>query len=82
MLKRWGVLFNYTPIISSICAGIVAWIILLCIDVSVRVVKLGFLQLIAPIPIISYIDPQSSKDGMFKNGQKPVFQLILVFLFV
>lgn len=64
-------LFNYTPIISSICAGIVAWIILLfCIDVSVRVVKLGFLQLIAPIPIISYIDPQSSKDGMFKKWTK------------
>jgi hypothetical protein len=67
-------LFSYTPIISSICAGIVAWIILLfCIDVSVRVVKLGFLQLIAPIPIISYIDPQSSKDGMFKKWTKVCF---------
>lgn len=67
-------LFSYTPIISSICAGIVAWIILLfCIDVSVRVVKLGFLQLIAPIPIISYIDPKSSKDGMFKKWTKVCF---------
>lgn len=67
-------LFNYTPIISSICAGIVAWIILLfCIDISIRVVKLGFLQLIAPIPIISYIDPKSSKDGMFKKWTKVCF---------
>ena len=64
-------LFNYTPIISSICAGIVAWIILLfCIDISIRVVKLGFLQLISPIPIISYVDPKSSKEGMFKKWTK------------
>lgn len=64
-------LFNYTPIISSICAGLVAWLILLfCIDISIRVVKLGFLQLIAPIPIISYMDPKSSKDGMFKKWTK------------
>jgi hypothetical protein len=67
-------LFNYTPIISSICAGIVAWIILIfCIDIAIRVVKLGFLQLIAPIPIISYVDPKSSKEGMFKKWTKICF---------
>ena len=51
--------------------ALVAWILLMfCIDVAIRVVKLGFLQLIAPIPIISYIDPQGSKDGMFKKWTK------------
>lgn len=64
-------LFSYIPLISSICAGLVAWIILLfCIDISIRVVKLGFLQLISPIPIISYIDPKSSKEGLFKKWTK------------
>lgn len=64
-------LFNYIPLISSVCAGIIAWILLVfCIDIAIRVVKLGFLQLIAPIPIISYIDPKSSKDGMFKKWTK------------
>lgn len=64
-------LFGYRPIISIICGGLVAWILLMfCIDIAVRVVKLGFLQLIAPIPIISYIDPQGSKDGMFKKWTK------------
>ena len=34
--------------------------------------KLGFLQLISPIPIISYIDPSSSKNGMFSKWLKEV----------
>lgn len=64
-------LFDYRPLISIICGALVAWILLMfCIDVAIRVVKLGFLQLIAPIPIISYIDPQGSKDGMFKKWTK------------
>lgn len=64
-------LFDYRPGISNICGVLVAWILLMfCIDVAIRVVKLGFLQLIAPIPIISYIDPQGSKDGMFKKWTK------------
>lgn len=61
-------IFNYNFIISSIAGGFLAWILLLfCIDVATRSVKLGFLQLIAPIPIISYIDPKSGKDGIFKK---------------
>jgi len=61
-------LFNYTYIISSIAGGFMAWILMIfCIDIAVRSVKLGFLQLIAPIPIISYIDPKSGKDGVFKK---------------
>jgi hypothetical protein len=69
--KNGEFLFNYTPIISSICAGVIAWVLLMfCIDISIRVVKLGFLQLIAPIPIITYIDPKSSKDGMLKKWTK------------
>lgn len=63
--------FDYNFIISSIAGGFLAWILLLfCIDVAVRSVKLSFLQLIAPIPIISYIDPKSGKDGMFKKWTK------------
>ena len=32
-------------------------------DVGLRTVKLGFLELIAPIPIASYIDPKTSKKS-------------------
>lgn len=64
-------LFDYTYLISTIAGGFLAWILLIfCFDVAKRSVKLGFLQLIAPVPIISYIDPKSGKDGMFKKWVK------------
>lgn len=67
-------LFNYIPLISTLASGIIAWVLIMfCFDIAVRVVKLGFLQLIAPIPIISYIDPKSSKEGLFKKWTKVCF---------
>ncbi len=52
---------------SHLCipAGLVLVGILLSmvLDVGVRVVKFGFLQLIAPVPIASYIDPKTSKKS-------------------
>ena len=58
--------FKYMPVISTIAGGFVAVMLLsFCMDVAVRIIKLGFLEIISPIPIISYMDPkQSGKDGM------------------
>ena len=52
---------NYLPFIST-GAGIyvVFLLITFCVDVAVRVIKLCFLQMIAPIAIVSYIDPKES----------------------
>ncbi len=52
---------NYLPFIST-AAGIyvVFLLIVFCVDVAVRVIKLCFLQMIAPIAIVSYIDPKES----------------------
>ena len=64
-------IFDYSIVLSTIAGGFLAWILLIfCIDVATRSVKLGFLQLIAPIPIISYIDPKNGKDGIFKKWTK------------
>lgn len=64
-------IFDYSFILSTIAGGFLAWILLIfCIDIATRSVKLGFLQLIAPIPIISYIDPKNGKDGIFKKWTK------------
>ena len=41
--------------------------LMFCIDIAVRSIQWGFLQMISPIPILSYCDPKSSKDGMFKK---------------
>lgn len=53
-------------------AGIVLVVILLgiAVDVAVRVFKIMILQMIAPIPIMSYIDPKASKDGAFSSWLK------------
>lgn len=66
-----GYAFTYLPIISSIC-GIIILIALIgsCIDIAIRTIKLTILRLIAPIPIISYIDPKSSENGTFANWVK------------
>ncbi len=64
-------LFVYTPIISFIC-GLFVLVVMLgfCVDIAVRALKLAVLRLLAPIPIISYIDPKSSKDGSFASWVK------------
>lgn len=61
-------LFTYIPVISTICGVIMLVLVIsIAVDVAVRVIEMAFLQIIAPVPIISYIDPKNGKDGMFKN---------------
>lgn len=64
---------DYKYFLSTI-VGIVVCLILIsfCFDIAVRSIKLAFLQMIAPIPILSYIDPASSKNGMFSKWLKQV----------
>ena len=52
---------NYLPIISA-AAGIYVIFLLIgfCVDIAVRAIKLCFLQMVAPIAIVSYIDPKES----------------------
>lgn len=66
-------MIDYKFFISTI-VGIVVLLILVsfCFDIAVRTLKLGFLQIISPVPIISYIDPKSGKSGMFSKWLKEV----------
>lgn len=69
---------NYMAPLSTVVGVAVLWLLLIfCIDVAVRSIKLGFYQMIAPIPILSYIDPKSGKDGMFKKWYKACFSTFL-----
>lgn len=56
----------------SVFAGIfiIIYLIGYCVDIAVRVIKIGVLRILAPIPIISYIDPKSEKSGAFGNWVK------------
>ena len=60
-------LFSYTPVISTIAGIIVLWILIVfCVDIGIRTVKLAFLQLIAPIPVLGYVDNKKGAD-IFKK---------------
>lgn len=61
-------LYDYFWLMPTI-SGVILVIILLgfAIDVAMRAFKLLILRMLAPIPIISYVDPKSSKDGAFAN---------------
>jgi len=63
--------FSYIPFLGLAASIVMAIIVLgFTIDVAVRAIKLAILRMIAPIPIISYIDPKSEKDGAFGNWTK------------
>ena len=71
-------LMDYKILLSTASAIVIALIMItFCMDVALRSVKLAFLQLISPIPIISYIDPKSGKDGMFKKWYQMCFSTYL-----
>ena len=71
-------IMDYKYIFSTV-VGVVIILLLItfCMDVAVRSIKLAFLQLIAPIPIISYVDPKSGKDGLFKKWYQMCFKTYL-----
>ncbi len=74
-------IYNYMAGLSTI-AGIIVLLTLLsfCVDIGIRTVKLAFLQLIAPIPVLSYIDVNKGKD-VFNKWVKECFSSYLeVFL--
>lgn len=68
--------YDYMPLIGFVVAIVMTLILLgYCVDIAVRVFKLIILQLIAPIPIISYVDPKVSKDGAFNKWIKMVISV-------
>lgn len=59
---------DYMYPISTVVAVVVCLLLVtFCIDIGLRSVKLAFLQLIYPIPVIAYMDPKAGKDGIFKK---------------
>lgn len=59
--------YSYDFNFLAIVVGVVIVILLLSITlkIGVRLFKMLILEVIAPIPIMNYIDPKASKDGAF-----------------
>lgn len=63
--------YDYLPVISTIVGVAMCYCLFsMAIQVSIRAIKLIILRMMAPIPVISYIDPKSSKDGAFSHWVK------------
>lgn len=64
-------IFKYNGLISIAAGGVMIFVFMsLSIAVAIRLIKLTFLEVISPIPIMSYIDPKSGDKGMFQNWLK------------
>ncbi|MDE6292204.1 MAG: hypothetical protein K2L98_00825, partial [Bacilli bacterium] len=71
---------SYMWIITTVCGVVCAWFFFsYAIDVGTRAVKLGFLQLIAPIPVLIKIFPQGKKtfDAWFAEIKKSYLEIFL-----
>lgn len=64
----------FGTVFGLICAIV---LLIICVGVSIRAVKLSFLQLISPLPIISYIDPKSGENGLFSKWIKETIKTYL-----
>ncbi len=63
--------YDFFMLISTLFYLIVVVLLLIIgIDLAIRSFKLIVLKILAPIPIISYINPKSAKDGMFASYVK------------
>mgnify|MGYP004475465583 CR=1 FL=1 len=63
--------FAYTPVLGALVMLIMAFIIAgFTVDIAVRAIKLAILRLVAPVPIISYINPPKQGGGAFDNWLK------------
>lgn len=70
--------FSYLILISTIAGIYLCWtFIKLAIDFAYRALKMFMLQLLSPIAIISYIDPKSSKNGIFAKWLKETMKTYL-----
>lgn len=63
---------DYTPVISFLAGGYVIFLLIsFSVDVAIRAIKLCFLQMVAPIAIVSYVDPKESiSNGKLHNWIK------------
>lgn len=63
--------FVYTPFLGAVFMIIMSLIIAgFTVDIAVRAIKLAVLRLVAPVPIISYINPPKQGGGAFDNWVK------------
>lgn len=60
--------YKYTPIIVLLVGGFITYVLFsFAIDIAIRSVELAVLEILAPMFLVTYIDPKSSSSGPFKK---------------
>lgn len=63
--------YSYMPFVSTVVGLLIAVLLLaITLDIAKRIFKMIILEVIAPVPIMSLIDPKGSKDGAFSHWVK------------
>lgn len=62
--------FTYTPFAGVVMIVMMFIITGFTVDIAVRAIKLAVLRLVAPVPIITYINPPKQGGGAFDNWIK------------
>jgi len=71
---------TYKIVMSTLCGGYLLFLLLtFCLDLGLRAVKLAFLQLIAPIPVIMRALPNGKKsfDSWIKSTATAYFEVFI-----
>lgn len=62
---------SYIPVVSTICGLFLLYVLVnFCFDMAVRVVKLMFFQIIAPIPVVCRVIPGGKMKDVFSTWTK------------
>ncbi len=70
--------YNFNYIFAMVVGAVIVIILVsMTIKIGIRLFKMFILEMIAPIPVMSYMDPKSAKDGAFASWTK---QLTTTFL--
>lgn len=69
ILGLFGCDYEYKFILSTICGAFVAYSFLgMLLDVGTRVIKLGIIRILYPIPVANYINDKESLNKFFKTS--------------
>ena len=59
-----GYTYNYRMLLSTVVGAYLVYVLVtVALKIAIRTIKFGICELIAPIPIASYIDPKTSKKA-------------------
>ena len=75
--------YDYMVIISTLCGGFLVYVLLtMALDVSIRTIKFGIIQILAPIPISGYVFSKEKLNKFIKTASTVYLDLFIRMIIV